>query len=409
LQTSEKIADAEALHGAQTATLKQAEALPRSMESVAARPSRLYYIDNLRIVLSSLVVLFHLSVTYGAAGSWAYVETQAEFPASYFLTLFTATCQSFFMGMFFFISAYFSYGALARKGTRLFLQDRLIRLGIPLVLYIFFLEPLTFYFAHSWQPEHLSFLEILRLGYARHVGVMWFVVALGCFTLLYTAARPVLSGLQTENHEKSFALKSRYIVVFILLLGVVTFLVRLTFYVGRAIPLLGFNLGHFPQYIALFTLGILAAQYRLRAPISLPQAKRWSLFALAMVLFGFPAMFLAGGAASGEIEPFLGGMHWQSLGYSVWEQATGISIIIGLLGLTRVKWNKTGKVERELAGAAYALYVFHPPIVVAVSIFFRDWTLPPLTKFLVLSPMALAASLVVALSIRKIPFAKRVF
>ena len=370
---------------------------------------RLVYIDNIRIVLSSLVVLFHLSVTYGAVGSWAYVETKAEFPASYFLTLFTATCQSFFMGMFFLISGYFTYGTLERKGTGRFLEERLVRLGIPLVLYIFFLEPLTWYFAQSWKPAHLSFLDILRNGYGRGVGAMWFLVALGCFSVLYAAARQAFDGLRAGIDERPFALKDAHIATFILCLSFVTFLVRLEFPVGRTLPVVGFNVAHFSQYIALFALGILAARHGLREPISFRQAKRWLLFAGAMVLFGFPALFLAGGAVSGEVAPFLGGPHWQSFAYAFWEQATGIAIIAALLGIMRVKWNTAGRIDRELAGAAYALYVFHPPIVVAVSILFRDWALPPLAKFIVLSPIALAASFAVALSVRKIPYARRVF
>lgn len=34
---------------------------------------RLYYLDNLRIFLSILVVLHHVSIAYGAMGSWCYV------------------------------------------------------------------------------------------------------------------------------------------------------------------------------------------------------------------------------------------------------------------------------------------------------------------------------------------------
>jgi len=33
--------------------------------------NRLYFIDNLRIFLISLVVLHHLSITYGAPGDWS--------------------------------------------------------------------------------------------------------------------------------------------------------------------------------------------------------------------------------------------------------------------------------------------------------------------------------------------------
>lgn len=43
---------------------------------VAAAPQgkRLLFVDNLRILMISLVVVQYLSVTYGAAGSWMYTD-----------------------------------------------------------------------------------------------------------------------------------------------------------------------------------------------------------------------------------------------------------------------------------------------------------------------------------------------
>ena len=70
---------------------------------------RLFYIDNLRIFLISLVVLHHFAITFGAPGDWYYMESQAGFPEIIPMAMFLSTNQAFFMGMFFFISAYFKY------------------------------------------------------------------------------------------------------------------------------------------------------------------------------------------------------------------------------------------------------------------------------------------------------------
>ena len=107
--------------------------------------SRLFYIDNLRIFLISLVVLHHLAITYGAPGGWYYNESQAEFPLIIPMSMFVASNQAFFMGMFFFISALFVVPSLLRKGTNKYVTDRLIRLAIPLVVFYFLLSPLAVY------------------------------------------------------------------------------------------------------------------------------------------------------------------------------------------------------------------------------------------------------------------------
>ena len=98
---------------------------------------RLWYLDNLRIFLISLVVLFHLSITYGAPGDWYYNESQPEGLLILPLAMFVATNQAFFMGLFFLISAYFTEGSFTRKPTGAFLVDRFRRLGIPLVVFYF--------------------------------------------------------------------------------------------------------------------------------------------------------------------------------------------------------------------------------------------------------------------------------
>jgi fucose 4-O-acetylase-like acetyltransferase len=47
------------------------------------------------------------------------------------------------MGVLFLISGYVSPGSLDRKGPRRFVTDRLIRLGIPLLVFFFVLNPIA--------------------------------------------------------------------------------------------------------------------------------------------------------------------------------------------------------------------------------------------------------------------------
>ena len=61
------------------------------------------------------------------------------------LTWHNAVSQSFFMGCLFLISGYFTPGSYDRKGPRRFLLDRVVRLGIPMVLYDVAVHPLMIY------------------------------------------------------------------------------------------------------------------------------------------------------------------------------------------------------------------------------------------------------------------------
>lgn len=154
--------------------------------------SRLFYIDNLRIFLISLVVLHHLAITNGAPGGWYYNESQAEFPAIIPLSVFVASNQAFFMGMFFFISAYFILPSLLRKGTKVFLKKRLVRLGIPLLIFYFFLYPLTIYIRNKFiLAKDDTFTELFLSSNEWGFGPMWFVEVLLIFTIAYLLFRLV--------------------------------------------------------------------------------------------------------------------------------------------------------------------------------------------------------------------------
>ena len=123
--------------------------------------SRLLYVDNLRFLLTILVILIHLSIGYGAPGDWYYNEDgQIGTVSSILMTLFVALNQAFFMGFFFMLSSFFISGSLDRKGARLFLMDRLKRLGIPMLFYALVLNPLLEYALavfHGFEGSFFAF------------------------------------------------------------------------------------------------------------------------------------------------------------------------------------------------------------------------------------------------------------
>jgi len=69
---------------------------------------RFVYIDHLRVLLTVLVILHHVSVAYGGMGGWGFIDPNLDETTSIFLTLFNAVNQSFFMAAFFFLAAYFT-------------------------------------------------------------------------------------------------------------------------------------------------------------------------------------------------------------------------------------------------------------------------------------------------------------
>lgn len=318
------------------------------------------------------------------------------------------------MGLFFFISAYFTHLAFQRKGFWKFTKDRLIRLGIPLLLTLFGISVLTSYMTwplRSPKFTDYSFVDIWKTGRAFGPGVMWFVVALCYFTIFYYVARVVFKELRKKVDQKPLRINTVQILSAAITLGILCFVVRIKYplFTGAGTKWLPFVLGHFPQYIFLFAFGVGVAHYRSEIKISSKQIRFWGRFSLLLILVIFPLIFFIGKVHHSGVRLFLGNGTWHSLAYAMWEQLTGISIMVSLMGLFKAKWNMQNNLLKKLSDASYAAYVLHPPVLVGISILFMDWKTILLFKFLAVTPIAVVVSFGVALLVKQIPILKRIF
>jgi glucan biosynthesis protein C len=375
--------------------------------------TRLFFVDNLRTLLIIMVVVFHLSVTYGASGHWPYREGQPDDLTALIFTLFTAINGTYVIGMFFMIAGYFTPGSYDRKGFAPFLKDRLLRLGIPLLIYILVFDPLIVWAIGAVAyGSQASFWEFLRGYFANYrglgVGPMWFVEGLLIFTVLYALWRLLPIPKSDWPRPKGKLPGNLAIALFALCLGVATFVVHIWLPIGMIYQPLGLPVPLFPQYVTLFVVGILA--YRGNWLVRIPRArgKLWFGIALFFILVLFPNVFLVGGALEGDTSVFMGGLHWQALAFAIWEQFVGIGIIIALLVLFREKLDHQGRLAKEMSDSAYAVYFIHAPVLVFLALALRGFTLHSLLKFLLVAPVAVALCFVLAYLLRKLPGVRRI-
>jgi len=146
--------------------------------------TRLSYLDNLRVVLTALVVLHHAAVTYSHIPLWYYYEAPHDGSATA-LDVFLALNQAYFMGFFFLIAGYFTPGALDRKGAGRFARDRLVRLGIPLLLFVIVVRAVVG--IPGWSVSGLPYAEYYVLSW--DPGPTWFLEVLLVFSLVYALVR----------------------------------------------------------------------------------------------------------------------------------------------------------------------------------------------------------------------------
>ena len=370
------------------------------------------FIDNLRILLICLVIMVHLSVTYGGSGSWYYKEGRPDELSFALLTFHNATVQAFSMGLFFMIAGYFTLASYDRKGPRRFLRDRLLRLGIPLLCYDFIINPLLAYpliRVRAWEFNR-SYRQFLAAYYSSfHIGTgpLWFVETLLIFAFIYVLWRLLTKSSTAPSHYNRKFPGNKTIALFALALGFVSFVVRIWLPVGWTFEPLNLQFPFFPQYICLFFVGIIAYHRNWLTGIGSNIGKLWLSVAIVLILM-LPLLFVVGGGLNRDIQPFAGGLHWQSLAYSLWEQSLATAVIVALVVLFREKLNRQSKAAKAMSDSAYTAYIIHAPVIILLALSIKNVMLSPLLKFAAASLIAVPLCFALGNLLRKLPLARNI-
>jgi hypothetical protein len=292
----------------------------------------------------------------------------------------------------------------------------LLRLGIPLVVYSWLVHPLFVYW-YLGVTEGLSVpLEVFYrqyFGYGNLIGAgpLWFIETLLIFTLVYAIWRlftnrgPETPQAVQPSVESGFP-SNRALALFALGMGLAGFVVRLKFPVNWDFQPLNLQIPNFAQYILMFVAGLLA--YRRGWLANMPEATgRFWLRAVGVVLLLYVPGALLGGALESD-EPFLGGWHWQSLYFSLWEAFLCVGLCLGVVYLFRRYANRQGGLSAYLSRSAYAAYIVQAPVITAIALLARGLPYHPLLKFVLVALVAVLLCFAIGGLLRRLPFAARV-
>ena len=342
--------------------------------------TRFYYLDLLRVFLTMLVFYHHSAVAFGASGGWYYISKETTTGLTQgLLSASMGIDQSYFMSLFFFISAYLMPFSFDRKGMKSFICDRLNRLGIPLLIYTFLVNPLLIYWIYGvWG----------RPGF----GPMWFVFTLLIFELSYAVYRHFCT--------KRLALNWKYpaimgILLFMLMTGAAAFLIRLYVPVGSEV--LGLQLGFFPLYIGMYLLGIVAHRNHWLDKICVKNALPWFLIA---ILCGIPSLLIVMSSFSEQMDLFSGGWNLQALFYALWEPVMCVGICYFLLAYGKAHWNKPMPLVQKLSTDSYAAYFIHPVVVVGCIFVMELLPVSPLMRLALVCVVGIPCCFIAARGVR---------
>lgn len=370
---------------------------------------RLYFLDNIKVFLTILVIIHHVGQAYGPTGGfWQYKSSLAE--SIPFLGRFFGINAGFFMGFFFLISGYFFPGSFDKNNGKDFVKKRLIKFGIPLLIIFFIMQPLQmfFYYASYSGNTPMTFFRyytdiwlglkgmpsgfISVIGFPEmNFGHAWFIEHLLVYSILYWIVRKTFRNRTIKQENATLSAWSLFIIAIII--SVLSFVVRIWFPKDDWRGIFGFfqvEIAHWPQYLVMFITGIIA--YRKNWIFTLQTKIGYSVLLIALLMV---------------VIVYCGVPVWNI--WAVYESFFAVLISWGLITLFREEFNKTTPFLNKLSRGSYAAYLIHFPIVL-ITQYALDKVIigGPVGKFVVVSILSVLISYAISCLLVKVKYINKV-
>ena len=374
------------------------EVLASPYELPAGPGRREHWADNLRVLVIAVVVVWHTTSAYLGGSDWYYMDrttskiwTTAFFPA-YAISVYA-------LGPLFLVAGWFSARSLARKGAGPFARTRLLRLGVPLLAFIFVIDRVAAYLGDLGRGQHPSLASYWGLppqsGGPYDVGPMWFVAALLMFSLAYALLRRVHPPPVARRWSGAQAM-----VAAVALIAVTAFLVWQRWQLGDAHAFLNVQWQLWPQGAGLFALGAWAGEAGSWENLT-AWATRLGWTALgAAVLWAALAVYLK---THGHLESAFHGAGWLVMLNVVLYGIISVAFTVWFTALIRARWSGDGPLRARAGRASYATYVLHPLVLTTVMVVFASLTLAPELMFLVVAVVGVPVCFVAGYAATRVP------
>ncbi len=346
-------------------------------------------------------------VTYFDIGWWYYKELNPIDPVSNIFYLIVASLggvfQTSLLGLFFLLGGYFTPKSYDRKGVWKFWGERLVRLGIPLFVYILILNPLIIFLLSKlgispWNTNPMlqgsffdyyfsrfynwgDFIDFISFG-----GPMWFLRVLLIFTALYTLWRQIIKipWIQRRIPEEFLIPRFIYLLILAIVLGILTFFVRIVLPIDER-PL-EIPWGQLIQYLLMFSTGIICIRYRWFEKMTKKHVKIW----LITIIISMVVIYIDFGIAIAlevDLVEFSGGFSVHAFLFALVDSVICMGMIFVLIRWFYTKFNAQKPIIQNVSKSAYNMYLLHPIVLLGVSLLFLSIRLFAILKLFIIFPL----------------------
>ncbi|MGD7023681.1 acyltransferase family protein [Rossellomorea vietnamensis] len=354
--------------------------------------TRRYDLDWLKVTATLLVFLYHCSMFFNPF-DWHVKNNEVD---SSVILAFSLLIGTWIMPIFFVISGISSYFSLQKRRMGTYMNERLLRLGIPLVFGVLILSPPQVYIERLENNQFTgSFLEFLPLAYKglyleiggtgnlAFVGLhLWYLLALILFSLV---------TMHLFNKTKSVKKVSplHLILMHIALITVAAFV--------ETVHLGGWDL---LVYLVLF----LAGYYIFSSDQLLSLLKK--TFPVHLILgltttISYALWFMLDFPERGSMAFIL---------FTSLAVIGSLNIILFFYYMADRYLSFSNKLLRYTSEAALPFFILHQPVIVITGFWIKDWSWPMSLKFIFLTVVSfLIIAFIYHFVIRTLPILRIIF
>lgn len=364
------------------------------------------YLDNLKVLLIAAIIALHAVLGYASiAEVWTYAEYREATLAmatQVLLFVLVGPFAFFLIALLFLVAGLLTPASLQRKGAGRFIRERLLRLGLPFVVYVLLVQPtlnyaLRHYLGAAPGSYWSQYLSTGRLD----TGPLWFVGVLLVFSVGHAAWR----SWRTRPSKDRGPITLRTLMLVAVIVAPASFAVRLVYRYGSESGVTDLNFWEWPACIAVFALGVRAARHGWAVAVPEQLARQCRTITLLAAL---ATMIMIAGL-SGNVVDAAGGWHWAAAGFAVTDAVLTVFGSIWLLGVAQRRLGRQYRWGSYLSRSAYGAFMLQSLFLLGFAAALRPIGLPAELKALAVATAAVSCSFAVAwLMIRHVPGFSRV-
>ena len=379
--------------------------------------SRTVWVDYLRSFITVLVVAHHSSLAYTTFAKFdktAYIRsTHAIVDSARWvgLDIFENFNDVFFMSLMFFIAGLFLVKSIQKKGAFDFVKERFYRLFIPFILGGTLINLIahypSYYVAHgesTFKAYIIDFFEVEKWP----VGPPWFIWVLFLFNVLFALSFYLVPEWPDKFSSFLARIKSKptYLIAFWFLFTFVLY-VPIAFWIGAGtwtgFGPFDFQLSRIALYLGYFLFGAVVGNANFNEGMFSTQSslvRNWRLW-IFLCLAVYVVLILVPGSLTGlvkeqKITEFFGYLIY----YSIYVASCTFSCIT-FLTTFRALVHRQKALWNSLSENAYLIYLLHYVFVIWCQFLLLGVDIHASVKFVITFVVAVSASWLLSILIRK--------